>query len=146
MEAEPKALMYLPSQLSRLAGDVVTRLLDAVDDLSREFIGALGAALFGHESLEAVLGKLMLQVIKVAPGKAKGFGRLGYGVSLSLNAPEHFILHLEGVIRIKKGIGLEQRVLNLLRGSDARCQTPPGVCVYDSRGMTPLSIGLSELL
>src|SRR5215831_9693600 len=116
MEAEPEARMHLPSQLSRLrAGDAVARLLDEVDDLSREFIGALGASLFGHESLEAVLGQLMLQVIKVAPGKAKGFGRLGYGVPLSLNAPEHFILHLEGVIRIKKGRGLEQRILHLLR-------------------------------
>jgi hypothetical protein len=108
MEAEPEALMHPASQRSRLrAGEVVARLLDEVDDLSCEFIGALGAALFEHESLEAVLGKLMLQVIKVASGKAKGFGCLGYGVPLSLNAPKHFILHLEGVIRIKKGRGLK---------------------------------------
>jgi hypothetical protein len=126
MEAEPEALMHLPSQLSRLrAGDIVARLLEEVDDLSREFLGALGASLCGHESLEAVLGKLLLNVIKVAPGKAKGFGRLGHGVPLSLNAPEHFILYLEGVIRIKQGIGLEQGVLHLLRGrmqGARRCQ------------------------
>jgi len=116
MEAEPEALMHLPSQLSRLrAGDAVARRLDEGDDLSREFIGALGASLFGHESLEAVLGKLLVHVIKVAPGKAKGLGCLGYGAPLSLNAPEHVILPLEGVIRIKKGRGLEPRGLHLLR-------------------------------
>ena len=117
MEAEPEALVHLPSQLSRLGtGEVVARLVDEVDDLISEFVGALGASLLGYESLEAVLGKLMLQVIKVSPGKAEVFSCLRDGVPVSLDAPEHFILHLESVIGIKKGIGLEQRVLNLVRG------------------------------
>jgi hypothetical protein len=95
--------------------------------------------------LEAVLGKLMLQGIKVAPGNATGLGRLGYGVPLSRNAPEHCILHLEGVIWSKKGRGREQRGLHLLR-SRMQGARRRQVCAFMTQGGDASFHGVEEAL
>ena len=116
MDAEPEATVHPSSQFSCLgAGDFLTRLVEEVHDIIGEFMGAFGAAFLRHESLEALRSKLVLQVIKVAPREAKVLSRLGNRVPRSCDAPEHLILHLERVIRIKKGMGQEQVVLHLLR-------------------------------
>jgi hypothetical protein len=113
MDAEPKAIVYPSSQFSRLgAGDCLTRLVEEVHDIIGEFMGALGAAFLRHESLEALRGTLVLQVIKVAPREAKVLRRLGHRAPRPFDAPEHLILHLERVLRIKKGMGQEQVVLH----------------------------------
>jgi len=116
MDAEPEATVHPSSQCSCLgAGDILTRRVEEVHDIIGEFMGALGAAFLRHESLEALRGKLVLQVIKVAPREAKVLRRLGNRVPRSCDAPEHLILYLERVLRIKKGMGQEQVVLHLLR-------------------------------
>ena len=100
MDAELEAIVHPSSQFSRLgAGDFLARLVEEVHDIIGEFMGALGAAFLRHESLEALHGKLVLQVIKVAPREAKVLSRLGNRAPRSFDAPEHLILHLERVIR-----------------------------------------------
>jgi hypothetical protein len=61
MPGAPKLLGDPSGQLSRLTGGVrLTRLVEAVHDVIGEFMGALGAALVRHESLEALRAKLFL--------------------------------------------------------------------------------------
>src|SRR4029453_6199265 len=124
MHGEPELLVDPSGQLSRLTGGVrLTRLVEEVHDVIGGFMGTLGAALFRHESLEAMLAKLFLQCIEVAPLEAKVFGRLGHGTAIFFDAPKHLVLHLEGVIRVKKGMGLEQAILYLFR---SRVESPRG--------------------
>lgn len=67
MDAAPEVIVHPSRQCSRLgAGDVLTRLVEEVHDVSGEFMRALGAAFFWDEPREALRGKLVLQGIKVA--------------------------------------------------------------------------------
>jgi len=116
MDAEPKAIVHPSSQCSRLgAGDCLTRLVEEVHDIIGECMGALGAAFLRHAAWEVLRGKLVVQVIKVAPREATVLRRLGHRAPRPFDAPEHLILHLERVIRLKKGMRQEQMVLHLLR-------------------------------
>jgi hypothetical protein len=116
MDAEPKASVHPSSQGSRLgAGDGLTRLVEAGHDISGACMGALGAAFLRHEALAALRGTLVLQGIKVAPSAATVLRRLGHRAPRPGDAPAPLILHLERVIRIKKGMSQEQMVVPLLR-------------------------------
>ena len=67
MDAEPEVLVHPSRQFSRLgAGVVRPRLVEEGHDVIGEFMRALGATFFRYEPWEALLGKLVLQVIKVA--------------------------------------------------------------------------------
>jgi hypothetical protein len=96
MDAEPEASVHPSSQCSRLgAGEVLTRLVEEGHDIIGECMGALGASFLRHESLEALRGTLVVQVIKVASREAKILSRLGNRAPRSCDAPEHLLLHLE---------------------------------------------------
>jgi hypothetical protein len=61
MHGEPTLLVDPSGQLSRLTGGVrLTRLVEAGHDVIGECMGALGAALVRHESLEALRAKLFV--------------------------------------------------------------------------------------
>src|SRR5262249_41197608 len=137
MHGEPELLVDPSGQLSCLTGGVcLTRLVEEVHDVIGEFMGALGAALFRHESLEALLAKLFLQCIEVAPGEAKVFGRLRHATGIFFDEQQHLVLHLEGVIRVKKGMGLEQTIMYFFR---SRVESPRG-CQFLSFPMQSRSL------
>ena len=109
-------LVHPARPFSRLgAGHGLPRLVEEVHDGSGEFRRPLGAAFFRYEPWEALRGTLVLQGLQVAPGAATVCGRWRHGVTVACDAPAPRILPLARVIRIKKGRGLAQGVLHLLR-------------------------------
>jgi hypothetical protein len=46
-----------------------------------------------------------------------------WSTALFCDAPQHLVLHLQGVIRVKKGLGLAQAILSLCR---SRVERPRG--------------------
>src|SRR4029453_10563944 len=88
MYREPEVIVDPSAECRRVTGGVrFTRLGDEVDHVIGEFIRALGAPFVRDEALEAVRGKLALQVIKVAPRTSEVVGRLAHGGAVSLDAP-----------------------------------------------------------
>jgi hypothetical protein len=72
-------------------------------------------ALAWHQPEKAVRSARRLRLIKGRPRTTERVGCLRDRVAIDLDAPDHFVFHLDQVARIEKLVGAKKGVADLLR-------------------------------
>lgn len=105
MNDQPKALLDKSRQLwSTDAWLLSDRLLKHGHNLWAELVRSSRPWPLGQESRQAIPTKRVLGIVKGHPRQAKTGGGVRYWLSFLVHAPQHLVLHLHQVVRVKEGV------------------------------------------